>query len=293
MKKEMRIMIVLLACVGSLWILGNASAFASTKLIKMTEPSLVKPVHLRVRYLYDTDYGYHNGLEHRMTFRYLTWKNKISKRYASRVFYVYRKAIFRQGGKKSVYYYVADKDKVFNGWVHRSKVKKAKSVGYMKELKKVYNIVRNNATTWSFKRAKLILGDTSPSYPYGAKRYSHNLGGGYGLLPDVGISNVSDIVPQLAYGMQKNHSLGYAEPPFDTDATLKNGKTMLLLYRYYQKRKPNFKILSADEFETGISNPATLIRRETETGFETGNIAFSFTEELRGRIHALNFEYNG
>ena len=71
----------------------------------------------------------------------------------------------KRHGKRLIYYYVSDKDRMIGGWVHRSHVKSAKFAGYTKEIKQVYNIIRKNATTWSFNRAKEILGGHQSRLP--------------------------------------------------------------------------------------------------------------------------------
>jgi len=297
MKKRAHAVVALFACIFALWISGNTTSLAAKRLMKVTEPSLVKPVHLKVKYLYGTSETYNPYTDGRYSWnkRTLTGKIKVSKKYSKRVYYIYRQGTVRQGSKKLVYYYVQDKDKVYGGWVHRSNVSKAKSTGYMKEIKDVYNIVKNNATAWSFAQTKLVLGNTNPSYPYDAKTYAQNLGGGYDILPDIADSHISDVVTQLVYGMQKNHKGSLGTPPFDAAATLKNGKTMLMLYHYYQKRGRYFEIPDAPKFEEGINHPETLTGIEADTGYfdgEEGTPVYGFMTDLQYHILRFVDEYN-
>ncbi len=282
--------------VGLFWALGNTTAFASKRIVKVTEPSLVKPVHLKVNYLYDTSEVYQplTGIHLSWKSRRLTRKLTVSKKYRKHIFYVYRQATVKQGEKHVVYDYVMDKDKVFAGWVLRSKVKKNKSVAYMKEIKDIYNIVKNNATPWSIKQAKLVLGDINPSYPYADKRYSHNLGGGAGILFEFGRSHISDVLPELVLGMQQDHRGSLGEPPFESASVLKDGQTMLLIYHYYQK-KANFKIYNESDFQYGVEHPETLTGRQVDTGYSEGaegTPVYGFMTALEDDIGSFSLKYN-
>lgn len=290
MKNKHRwLLVALVAFAGVLWGGGNQTAAASGKIVKVTEPGLVKPVHLKVNYLYGTRYGtiYHGTWSEQKLYG-LTGKMKLGK-YSKRVFYIYRQATVKRGNKKLIYDYVTDKDKMVGGWVHRSKTKAVKNVGYTKEIKKIYNLIKNNATAWSFKQAKLVLGDTNPSYPYSDKRYSYNPGGGMDVLAYIGDSHLGDLVPKLGRGMQKNHNGQLAEPPFDTAAALKDGHTLLLLYRYYQGRGTYFESFSAKQFEEEVNQPNLL---NSKAGEDINMTAYSFMMDLQTHINQLDSEYN-
>lgn len=296
MKKGIHIVVAIVASIGLFWTVGNTTAFASKRIVKVAEPSLVKPVHLKVNYLYDTSEAYQplTGIHLSWKSRSLTRKIKVSKKYRKHIFYVYRQATVKQGKKRVVYDYVMDKDKVFAGWVLRSKVKNHKSVAHMKEIKDIYNIVKNNATPWSFNQAKLVLGDINPSYPYADKRYSHNLGGGAGILFEFAGSHISDVLPELVLGMQQDHRGSLGEPPFDPASVLKNGRTMLLIYHYYQK-KANFKIYNEAGFQYGVEHPETLTGREEDTGYSEGSEGtpiYGFMMALEDNIGSFSLKYN-
>lgn len=287
-RKHVRLLMVLVAFLGMLWGFNNQSASASGKITKLAVPSMAKPVHLKVNYLYGTRYGYQDTTTGtRMKLDGLTNKMRIGK-YAKRVFFVYRQATVKRGSKRLVYYYVTDKDKMVGGWVHRSKVTNVKKVGYIKEFKTVYNIIKNNATAWSFKQAKLILGDTNPSYPYGDKAYSHNIGGGQDVLPYIGDSHLGDLVVILGYGMQKHHN-NLGNPPFDETSAMKDGHTLLLLYRYYQGRGTHFKSNLEGKFEEEI-NDVNALNNDIDGTFNP--TVHGFEDDLKTHIDQLDSEYN-
>lgn len=275
--------------VGTWWGLGVTPAQAAAKIVKLSTPAMAKPVRLKVTYLFGTELqDWNDGIHTGTRLTGLTSKMKIG-RHPKRTFFVYRQATVKRHGKRLIYYYVSDKDRVIGGWVHHSHVKSAKFAGYTQEIKQVYNIIRQNATTWSFNRAKEILGDTNPAYPYDAKLYDHDPSSGR-VLWMVGTSHIGDVVPQLVHGMTKSHTHNLAEPPFDAQSALKDGHTLWLLYRYYQKRGPAFSDYYGDEFPAMIRDIHQLNTAVDEGG--TNAVVYSLAATLETHIDQLDDDYN-